>query len=177
MIRAAFRCAALAAAYLALGPSVFGQAPEVLESSGYVEVQLPTVGWRQAVVGRQLPAGSVVTAWRDARATIDYGGDTVTVGPLTHLKVQAVDGPRVQLALTEGSITVAAAAAEFEVVYRGIQVHVEKGAFSLVDGSLAVASGQVTVTEPGAKARTVAAGSRLQLLQRRSGPVFGSASR
>ncbi len=162
----------LVIALLTSAPCVFAQALEVRESSGYAEALLPAAGWRQAVVGRQLPAGSVVTAWQDARAKLDYQGDTVEVGPLTHLRVQSLDRSLVRLSLTEGSISIEAAATTFELEYRGIRVSVEKAAAVLSSGTLTVKSGTVFVTEPRAEQRPVTAGSTIELLSRQTGSVF-----
>lgn len=165
--------AVVAAGGLMLLPAaVFAQAFEVQASSGYVEALLPSLGWRQAVVGRQVPAGSVVTAWQDARMEMDYQGDSVAVGSLTHLRVQALEPALVRLSLTSGSITIKVTTATFEVAFRGAAVRVEKGAATLADGVLTVASGNVSVIEANAPPRAVAPGETLSLLQRETGPVF-----
>jgi hypothetical protein len=159
-----------------LPAAVFSQAFEVQASSGYVEALLPSLGWRQAVVGRQVPAGSVVTAWQDARMEMDYQGDSVTVGSLTHLRVQALDPALVHLSLTSGSITIKATTATYEVAFRGTAVQVEKGAATLADGILTVASGNVRVIEANARPRAVEPGETLSLLVRETGPVFQTSS-
>ena len=168
------RALMLLGALVAVTPCLPAQAPEVQESSGYVEVLVPGVGWRQAVVGRQLPAASVVTAWKDGRAKIDCGGSTLLIGPLTHVRVQSADSSGYELLLTEGSISVDAASGVFTIEYRGMQIHVEKGSFSLSDGRLAVTSGTVVLREPGRQPRAVPPGSAVALLERTVGPVFGS---
>ncbi|HVO39865.1 MAG TPA: hypothetical protein VMV03_12625, partial [Spirochaetia bacterium] len=140
--RRGFLFAVLVAGGLALLPAaVFAQAFEVQASSGYVEALLPSLGWRQAVVGRQVPAGSVVTAWQDARMEMDYQGDSLTVGALSHVRIQALEPALVRLSLTSGSLTIKATTATFEVAFRGAAVQVEKGAATLTNGLLTAASG------------------------------------
>lgn len=170
----AFRRGLLVVALLASAPCLFAQVQvlEVRESSGYAEALLPTSGWRQAVVGRQLPAGSIVTTWQDARTRLDYQGDTVEVGPLTHLRVLSLEQSLVRLVLTEGSISVEAGFTAFELEYRGIRIRVEKGALSLASGALTVKSGSVFMTESNAEQRVVAEGATISLLSRQTGPVF-----
>jgi len=145
---------------------------EVLESSGYVETLLPSVGWRQAVVGRQLPEGAVLTAWLDANARVDFQGNTLSVGPLSRVLIRSIQPGQVQLSVGAGSISVTAVNAAFSVEYRGFVIRVEKGAFVLEDGVLRPDSGAVTVAEPGSPVRSLAPGDSLNLLSRKTGPVF-----
>jgi len=55
------------------------QVLEVQQTSGFAEALLENLGWRQAVIGRQLPAGSAVTSWLDAEAKLGYRDSIVTV--------------------------------------------------------------------------------------------------
>jgi len=161
-----------AGSMLLVVPGAFSQAFEVQASSGYVEALLPALGWRQAVVGRQVPADSVVTAWQDAKAEMDYQGDSVTVGSFTHLRVLSVEADRVRLSLTSGSVTIKSTTASFELDFRGTVVQVEKGAATVTDGVLTVATGDVRVVEKNAQPHVVQPGETLSLLSRQTGSVF-----
>jgi len=170
------RSAVLLALLVAGCPTLFSQALEVMESSGYVETLLPSVGWRQAVVGRQLPEGAVLAAWLDANARVDFQGSTLAVGPLSRVLIRSLQTGQVQLSLTAGAVSVTSVNTAFEVEYRGSLIRVEKGAFDLADGVLRPQSGTVTVSEPGSPVRTLGPGEYLDLLSRKTGPVFSDPS-
>jgi hypothetical protein len=157
-------------------PALFAQTLEVQESSGYVETLLPSVGWRQAVVGRQLPEGAVLTAWLDASARIDFQGDTLAVGPLSRVMVRSIQPGLVRLSMAAGSVRITAESAAFEVECRGFLIRVEKGAFSLENGVLRPSSGVVTVSEPGSPLRSLGPGETFDLLARKTGPVLSNPS-
>ncbi|TVR31952.1 MAG: hypothetical protein EA404_08795 [Spirochaetaceae bacterium] len=78
---------------------------EVIASSGQTEVLIPGQGWRRAVVGRLIPAGSIVTTWVDADATIGVSGVEVQISPLTHLTIQTND-QLVETVLETGGLVV-----------------------------------------------------------------------
>jgi hypothetical protein len=147
---------------------------EVQESSGFVEALLPELGWRQAVIGRQLPAGAVVTAWIDARATIGYGDSVLTLEPFSHLGVVAVGNDLVRVALLSGGVKVQTATLACEVEFRGLVIRVEKGTAILSDETLSVQDGTVTVTGAQDKPIAVPAGTSILLITRPEGPVFPS---
>jgi hypothetical protein len=147
---------------------------EVQESSGFVEALLPELGWRQAVIGRQLPAGAVVTAWTDARATIGYGDSVLTLEPFSHLGVLAVGNDLVRVSLLSGGVKVQTASLACEVEFRGMVIRIEKGTAVLSDEALSVQDGTVTVTGAQDKPIIVPAGTSLLLITRPEGPVFPS---
>ncbi|MFW6249646.1 MAG: hypothetical protein ACOC47_00970, partial [Alkalispirochaetaceae bacterium] len=56
------------------GAQTIGEAAlSVSDSQGRAEIQLPDGGWRRAVVGRPVPAGSVVTTWTESTLVIEGG--------------------------------------------------------------------------------------------------------
>jgi hypothetical protein len=172
--------AALAVSAQALsGQAAEPQAMEVQESKGFVEVLLPELGWRQAVVGRQVPADSVMTSWTGATATVRYGDGVVTLEPLTHVTVVSLSGDLVRLSVESGGIAIESPIEAFEIEFRGMVVRIEKGGASpgkasLVDGSLTVQSGSVVVSGAGAKPLSVAPGTTVSLLSPPAGPAFDS---
>lgn len=145
---------------------------EVQESSGFVEALLPELGWRQAVIGRQLPAGAVVTAWTDARATLSYGDIVLALEPFSHLGVVAVGTDLVRVSLLSGGVKVQTATVACEVEFRGLVIRVEKGTAVLSDERLSVQDGTVTVTGAQDKPIVVPAGTSILLITRPEGPVF-----
>jgi hypothetical protein len=163
----------LAALAALLAQSLAALSIEVSSSAGYAESLVPSVGWRQAVVGRQLPEGSVVAAWKGARAEMDYLGSRISLGSLGHLEVLSIGPESVGLRLTEGSLSVTAAGLRFTIEYRGFRISLEGGELSLADGILAVASGSVAVEGYSSRPLALATGSRLDLLARVTGPVLG----
>jgi len=145
---------------------------EVQQSSGFVEALLPDLGWRQAVIGRQLPAGSVVTSWIDAEATLGYGDSVLTLEPLSHLGVLAVGSDRVRISLLAGGVKVQTATLACELEFRGMVIRVENAAVILSDGTLSVQAGSVTVSGARDAPMPVSAGSSILLLSSPEGPVF-----
>jgi|GEM_PF-2567668 len=162
----------LALACASLAPALAGQAIEIASSEGYAEALVPSSGWRQAVVGRQLPEGSVLTTWIGARATMDYQGNSLELGSLGRLKIEALEPESVRLTLTEGSLTIRAASSAFEVEYRGARISVREGEIALSDGVLSVVEGKASVEGYSAAPLEIVAGGRLALLDRATGPVF-----
>jgi hypothetical protein len=167
--------AAAAAALSAQAADV--QLMEVQQSSGFVEVLLPEVGWRQAVIGRQVPAGSVLTSWTEASAKVGYGDSIVTIDQLSHVKILSLTGPLIRLSVEAGGIEIETPTAAFEIEYRGMVVRIEKGKAVLSDGSLTVQSGSVVVSGARRDPLPVAAGTTFSLLSPLAGPVFGNANR
>jgi hypothetical protein len=153
------------------------QLMEVQQSSGFVEVLLPDLGWRQAVIGRQVPAGSVMTSWIDASAKVSYGDSLVTLEQLSHVKVLSITSSLIRLSLESGGIEIETPTAACEIEFRGMVIHVAKGKATLSDGSLAVQSGSVVVDGARREALPVPAGTTVSLLSPPAGPVFGSAGR
>ena len=148
------------------------QAIEVLESSGYAETLLPDIGWRQAVVGRQLPAGSALTSWLGARAKLDYRGSLLELGPLSLLRVLDLQPASARLSLSEGGLSIDAKDTAFELEYRGMTVRVESGSIALEGGLLSVASGSASVSGYLKDVVVLPSGARMNLLERAPGPVF-----
>jgi hypothetical protein len=145
---------------------------EVQESSGFVEALLPEVGWRQAVIGRQLPAGSEVTAWLDARATLGYGDTLLTLEPFSLLKVEAVGTDLVRVSLLCGGVKVQTAALACELEFRGMVIRIEKGTAVLSDETLTVQEGTVIVNGARDKPMPLTAGTSMPLISAPNGPVF-----
>lgn len=163
----------LLAAASALGAqSAVAPAFEVQESSGFVEALLPELGWRQAVIGRQLPAGSEVTAWLDARATLGYGDTVLTLEPLSLLRVLAVGSDLVRVSLLSGGVKVQTAALACELEFRGMVIRLEKGTAVLSDETLSVQEGTVTVNGAQDKPMPLTAGTSIRLVSAPTGPVF-----
>jgi hypothetical protein len=153
------------------------QLMEVQQSSGFVEVLLPDLGWRQAVIGRQVPAGSVITSWTDASAKVGYGDSLVSLEQLSHLKVLSISSSLIRFSLESGGIVVETPTSACEIEFRGMVVRIENGSATLNDGSLAVRSGSVVVNGAGRGPLPVAAGATISLLSPPAGPVFGSTHR
>jgi hypothetical protein len=145
---------------------------EVQQSTGFVEAFLADLGWRQAVVGRQLPAGAVVTSWIGATARMSYGDSLVTVSQLTHLTVLAVGPEAVRLSVESGGLSVDSANLVYEIEFRGLVVRVTKGTIAFNDGTLSVQSGNVEVVGAQERPVMVPAGTSLDLISSPTGPVF-----
>jgi hypothetical protein len=145
---------------------------EVQQSSGFVEALLPDLGWRQAVIGRQLPAGSVITSWIDAAATLAFADTVLTLEPMSHLGVAAVGSDLVRLSMASGGVKVQTAAVVVELEVRGFVIHIENATAVLSDGTLRVEAGTVVVNGAQNGPMPVAAGSSIQLLASPEGPVF-----
>jgi hypothetical protein len=161
----------------AIASSLFAQAAEtpvmeVLQSSGFVEVLLPDLGWRQAVIGRQVPAGSVMTSWIDANASIGYGDSVVALEPFSHVTVVSLSSALVRMSLESGGIGIKTPTIACEIAFRGMVVRIEKGAATLSDATLKVTEGSAVVTGAGSQPIAVAAGKAISLLATPSGPVF-----
>jgi hypothetical protein len=171
------KLAVIALALFAAASSVGAQAAavpafEVQESTGFVEALLPDLGWRQAVIGRQLPAGSVVTTWIGARATIVSGDSVLTLEPFSHLGVLAVGSDLVRISLLSGGVKVQSATLACELEFRGMVIHIEKGTAVLSDETLSVQEGTVIVNGAQDKPMAVSAGTSILLITAPSGPVF-----
>ncbi len=151
---------------------VEGQALEVQQSSGFVETLLPDLGWRQAVLGRQLPPDAVVTSWLGASARLTYGGSVVTLGPLSHLRILSVGKDLVRLSLEAGTVTVESSTPACEIEFRGLMVRMEQGNVTLTDGVLSVKAGTASLQGAQDKPLTFGPGSTFSLLTRSTGPVF-----
>jgi hypothetical protein len=145
---------------------------EVQQSTGFVEAFLADLGWRQAVVGRQLPAGAVVTSWIGATARMSYGDSLVTVSQLTHLTVLAVGPEAVRLSVESGGLSVDSANLVYEIVFRGMVVRITRGTIAFNDGTLSVQSGNVEVDGAQERPVMVPAGTSLDLISSPTGPVF-----
>ncbi len=145
---------------------------EVQQSKGFVEALLPDLGWRQAVIGRQLPTGSVVTSWIDAGATLGFGDSVLTLEPLSDLGVLAVGSANVRVSLLSGGVTVKTGAVVCELEFRRMVIRVEKATVVLRDGNLIVQEGNVMVSGAQDKPMPIAAGRSILLLSSPEGPVF-----
>jgi hypothetical protein len=168
---AVIACAALLAAATSLGAQQ--QPLHVLQSHGYVEALLADQGWRQAVVGRELPAGAVVASWLKAGATLGYRDGTLTVGPLTHLTVVDADAERLQLSLEAGAVELQSAGTVIEIRFRGLLVRIEKGRALISDGVLTVKEGSCELRgAAGRDPMKLAVGDSLDLVARAGGAVF-----
>jgi len=150
------------------------QALEVQQSNGFVEALLQNLGWRQAVIGRQLPAGAVLTSWVDASAKLGYGDSVVSVEQLTHLTVLDLGTGLVRLSLESGGIRVETAAIVFEVQFHGVVIKIEKGVAVLNDGILKVEAGNVTVIGAQDSPLVIPVGSSVSLISSPEGPLFPS---
>jgi hypothetical protein len=163
----------MALVLLACASSILeSQALEVQQSSGFVEVLLPDVGWRQAVLGRQLPPDSVITSWLAASARLAYGESVVTVGPLSDVRILSVAKDLVGLSLRAGTVTVESSTPPCEIEFRGLTVRLEQGSVSLTDGMLKVLTGNAVVKGAQDQPLALSAGSEFSLLNQPSGPIF-----
>jgi hypothetical protein len=163
----------LAAIAALVAQAAAAQAIEISSSEGYAESLVPSVGWRQAVVGRQLPEGSIVATWAAAKAEMGYLGAKVSLGPLSRLEIASVGADSVGLRLTEGSLGIAASGLRFEIDYRGARISIQGGEIVLADGSIEVVSGIASVEGYALGIVAVPAGTSLNLLLKKTGPVFG----
>ena len=161
---------------LLLAASVFlnaqGEVIEVEQSSGFVEALLANLGWRAAVVGRQLPPASVLTSWVGATAKLSYADSIITVGQLTHLTVLELGTGLVRISLEAGDIRVDTSTVTYELQFRDFAVRIEKGAVILSDGILTVESGSVQLNAAQNGPMRVVPGSPMDLLSSAQGPVF-----
>ena len=171
-------CGLLAVVLLSgASPLLESQALEVEQSSGFVEALLPDLGWRQAVLGRQLPADAVVTSWLGASARLTFGGSVFTLGPFSHLRIVSVEKDLVRLSLEAGTITVEPSAQACEITFRGLTVRTEQGSVTLTDGVLSVKAGTALLTGAQDQPLTFGPGSTVSLLHHAAGPVFKSVDR
>ncbi len=169
MKRCLIAFALIAGAAGALG----AQALEVMESTGFVEVNLPSTGWRQAVVGRQIPAGSTLTSWLSASARIEYKGSTLKTGPFTYATVTAVEGEVVRISLVCGSLSIEAPGpVAYEVEIRGMTVRIQAGAADLTAEAVSCRSGAVTLSIREGDTISLAEGDSLSLTDIPRGPVL-----
>ena len=170
---------ALAAfAFLAAAGHLAAQSLEVLESSGFVEVKLASVGWRQAVVGRQVPAGSTLTAWLDAAAKLQYAGSTMTMTPLTHARIISIADGVVTVELLAGGISFESEGnAVFEIRVRGMTLRVEGGAADITVSEVLVKSGTAMLSGAQDAPVSIPAGTAVSLVERAKGPVFAGQAR
>jgi hypothetical protein len=148
------------------------QAVEVVSSEGYAESLVPDLGWRQAVIGRQLPEGAVVATWTGAKVVMDYSGDRMEFGSFGRLEIASIGTGELFLALTEGSLSIRSSSVRFVVEYRGARIAIAGGELTIADGAIAVASGSATVEGYSAAAVSLGPGSRLDLFRREAGPVL-----
>ncbi len=148
------------------------QVLEVQQSSGFVEALLENLGWRQAVIGRQLPAGAVVTSWIDATAKLGYGDSIVSLEPLTHLTLVDIGTGQVRLSVEAGGVRVDSGAVVYEVRFRGMAIKIEKGSALLSDGVLKAEAGSVAVMGVQDGPMVIPVGSSFDLLSQPRGPVF-----
>jgi hypothetical protein len=157
--------------------ALWPQALEVQESSGFVEARIPQVGWRQAVIGRQLPVESVAASWLGARARMEYRGCFVTLGSLGHLAVERLEENLVRLSLAAGSLQVQTGDTACEIGFRGLTVTLRGGSIEINDGLLRVREGTATVSAPGEAPVTAGTGATLSLLPYAPGPVLPGTNR
>ena len=158
--------------FAGVSPVMEGQALEVQQSTGFVEVLLPDLGWRQAVLGRQLPPDAVVTSWLGAGTRLTYGGSVVTLGSFSHLRIVSVGKELVSLSLQAGAVTVETSTPPCEIEFRGLTVRLEQGSVTLTDGALKVLTGTAVVKGAQDQPLTFGPGSTFSLLTQPSGPVF-----
>ncbi len=164
---------AVAALALAASSAAFAQEIEIAESRGYAEALLPSIGWRQAVIGRRLPAGSILSAWIGAEARMEYEGASLVLGPMGRLEVREIGADSIYLVLTEGELTVDAGPMRVAVEYRGVRASTEGGALRIADGTIAVDSGAVLVEGYAGAPVALESGARLDLFERKKGAVLG----
>lgn len=166
----------LAAAVLLAGLASLGaqqeQVLEVQQSSGFVEALIGNLGWRQAVIGRQMPAGSVVTSWIGAAAKMSYRDTLVSMEQFTHFTVLDVEPALVRLSVESGSVRVDCPTTAYELEFRGMVIRVEKGSAILNDGVLSAESGSVVVNGAQDQPLSVAPGTSIDLLKKSFGPIF-----
>lgn len=148
------------------------QVLEVLESRGFAETRIPAVGWRQAVVGRQLPEGSTATTWLAARAVLAFPGVRLELGELTHLRVLALESGAVRLSLTAGSLVLESEGTRLEVEFGGAVLRLENGTAEISGDVLKLISGTAVLSGAGPSPRILEAGTVLRLSERRIGSVF-----
>ena len=148
------------------------QVLEVQQSSGFVEALIANLGWRQAVIGRPLPAGSVVTSWLHASAKMGYRDSLVALEPLTHATVLEVGPDLLRLSVESGGIRIDCPTTACELEFRGMIIRVEKGSAVLSDGVLRAEAGKVTVNGAQDGPLAVPPGTSRDLLTPMEGPVF-----
>jgi hypothetical protein len=150
-----------------------GQALEVMESTGFVEVNLPTTGWRQAVVGRQIPAGSTLTSWLSAGARMEYKGSVVKIGSGTYARITAVETDAVRISLVSGSLSIdAPGPVAYEVEIRGMTIRIEAGSADVGADTISARGGKVTLSGRGDDTILLPEGGSVSLTEELRGPVF-----
>lgn len=123
------------------GQKNFAQSLVVLESTGFVETNLQDVGWRQAVVGRQIPEGSILTSWLNAKAELEGEDFRINLEPMTHVRLISLDSSHTRLALSAGALIIESTGCILEVEIRGKTIHLEQGVIRISDERLEVISG------------------------------------
>ncbi len=151
---------------------------EVTDSAGFAEALLPEIGWRQAVQGRRLDAGSVATTWVEAFMTIRYGDAQAALSPLTHVAVTSLGPGEIGLELTSGHLEITCETMAVSVVVSPngvdtiiIRVGPEPASVSIGD-QLTVTTGRARIHYDNGRELSVDAGETIPLHQIKRGPVF-----
>ena len=147
---------------------------EISLAEGTSEVLLPDTGWRRAVLGRRLPADSIVASWLDSRVVIARGESSATLGAVSHVAVLGIEEERLVLRLDAGRLDVSAAEGIIiELPVREARIVAEEGTeFSSTTRTVSVLSGALTVEVQEIGILTVAPGESVSLVPHDFEPIF-----
>ncbi len=139
---------------------------EIANASGTAEVLNPDVGWRRAVLGRRLFAGSKVTTWLDSSVSMSRGDSLITLGPLSHLEVIGVENEQLRLRLDAGQVDVVASEGlTLDIPMRDIAIVANAPSeYSASTREIAVTSGSVTVVSENTPELVLETGTTYTLL-------------
>lgn len=140
-------------------------AGEVTASDGFAEALLPEVGWRQAVLGRPLPAGTVITTWLDGTVEFDLAGAQLQLDPLSHLTVKQPGPETARVSLQTGVVTVMTEDSAVELGVGEDTVHISEGRARVSRESVVLEYGAAEVRRPGEAPVPLEAGAE-ELLRR-----------
>lgn len=173
--RRRFFAAALAAAVLiAVAPEAVAQAGdpyvEVADSSGFAEVLL-SAGWRQAVEGRRVPVGGVLTTWVDAGIRVTYLDAELELGALTQLTIASLRSDSLVVRVGVGELTATAGATKITIHAGDLAIECSECELTVGD-QLDIAAGEATIVTQDGRSLVVAPGDRVELVQSSRGPIL-----
>lgn len=147
-------------------------AGEVIASDGFAEALLPEIGWRQAVLGRRLPEGTVIATWLDARAELELAGARLQLEPLTHVRVEHLGQNAAELSLQTGVVTVLTEGAAVVLTAGESSLRITEGRARLSREAVSLESGTAELARPGEASVPLEAGDYRRLIREGFGGIF-----
>jgi hypothetical protein len=157
------------------------QAAQVAGSSGTAEALIPDVGWRQAVLGRVLPVGSILTCWIDSSVEVEVGSAAFVLQSLSHAEIASVSEQQIELRLSAGALDVTTEGTEVLIRLASIgggtagestMVVLVEGEARVTTTAVMLTSGSARVNMSGEEAVELAAGDQFSPAAPPLEPVF-----